>query len=68
MDTLVNKAGINLKDSALGRNRATFERVINVNLIGAFLFYQTAKVTRSQEGGRIINISSIAGLTRWGGK
>lgn len=67
LDILVNNAGINLKDSALEQRRTTFERMINVNLIGSFLCCQAAaKSMRSQEGGSIINISSIGGLVALG--
>jgi NAD(P)-dependent dehydrogenase (short-subunit alcohol dehydrogenase family) len=67
LDILVNNAGINLKGSALEQTRATFERVINVNLVGAFLCCQAAaKVMRAQGSGSIINISSIAGLAALG--
>jgi NAD(P)-dependent dehydrogenase (short-subunit alcohol dehydrogenase family) len=66
-DILVNNAGINLKGSAMEQTRATFERMINVNLIGGFLFCQAAaKFMRDHEGGSIINISSMGGLAALG--
>lgn len=61
--TLVNNAGIT-RDTLLARMREDdFERVIDVNLKGAY--HMTRALTRSfmrQRGGRIVNMSSIVGL------
>ncbi len=63
VDVLVNNAGIT-KDTLLARMTADdFDRVIDVNLKGAFLLSQ--KVTKpmmKQRFGRIISISSVVGV------
>jgi gluconate 5-dehydrogenase len=63
LDILVNNAGITWgarpEDMALDK----WQKVIDVNLTGAFLFAQAAGRPMLQRGyGRIINIASIAGL------
>ncbi|MEW5924696.1 MAG: 3-oxoacyl-[acyl-carrier-protein] reductase [Candidatus Zixiibacteriota bacterium] len=63
LDIVVNNAGIT-KDTLLVRMSEEFwDKVINVNLKGAFLVTQAAgKVMMKQRYGRIINISSVVGL------
>ena len=63
LDILVNNAGVTWgarpEDMVLER----WQKVIDVNLTGAFLFAQAAgRVMLKHEYGRIINIASIAGL------
>jgi gluconate 5-dehydrogenase len=63
LDILVNNAGITWgarpEDMALDK----WQKVIDVNLTGAFLFAQAAGRAMLERGyGRIINIASIAGL------
>jgi NAD(P)-dependent dehydrogenase (short-subunit alcohol dehydrogenase family) len=63
LDILVNNAGITWgarpEDMALDK----WQKVIDVNLTGAFLFAQAAGRKMLERGyGRIINIASIAGL------
>ena len=63
LDILVNNAGITWgarpEDMALDK----WQKVIDVNLTGAFLFAQAAGRVMLERGcGRIINIASIAGL------
>jgi NAD(P)-dependent dehydrogenase (short-subunit alcohol dehydrogenase family) len=63
LDILVNNAGITWgarpEDMALDK----WQKVIDVNLTGAFLFAQAAgRAMLEREYGRIINIASIAGL------
>jgi gluconate 5-dehydrogenase len=63
LDILVNNAGISWgarpEDMALDK----WQKVIDVNLTGAFLFAQAAGRAMLERGyGRIINIASIAGL------
>ncbi len=64
IDILVNNAGINpILSPMLDLEEATFEKVMEVNLQGAFLMSQAAaRKMINQGGGRIINISSISGL------
>ena len=63
VDILVNNAGITKDGLVLSMTEEQFERVIDTNLKGAFLmirqFYAHMMRRRS---GRIINISSVAGL------
>lgn len=62
IDILVNNAGIGIMEPALEMKPATFERVLKVNLVGAFAMAQAAARHMVEQGsGRIINISSIAG-------
>jgi NAD(P)-dependent dehydrogenase (short-subunit alcohol dehydrogenase family) len=65
-DVLVNCAGVNIRDRQLARvEQADWERVIAINLTGAFNCTQAVlPQMREQKGGLIIHISSISGL--WG--
>ena len=62
IDVLVNNAGIT-RDALLVRMKdEDWDRVLDVNLRGAFLMTRAvAKVMMRQKGGRIINIASAAG-------
>ena len=62
IDVLVNNAGIT-RDALLVRMKdEDWDRVLDVNLRGAFLMMRAvAKVMMRQKGGRIINITSAAG-------
>lgn len=63
IDVLVNNAGIILRAPLLEMKEEDWDRVIDVNLKGAFLCTQAvARHMVSQGGGRIINMSSSAGL------
>jgi 3-oxoacyl-[acyl-carrier protein] reductase len=61
---LVNNAGIT-RDGLLVRMRdEDFDRVLDVNLRGAFIcLREAAKIMSRQRAGRIINISSVTGQT-----
>lgn len=63
LDVLVNNAGIT-KDALLPRmTEEQFDAVINVNLKGVFnMCRHTSMVMIRQKGGRIINVSSVAGV------
>lgn len=63
IDILVNNAGIT-KDALLVRTTPSdWDRVLAVNLKGAFNFTKsTAKVMMRKRHGRIINISSVVGI------
>jgi 3-oxoacyl-(acyl-carrier-protein) reductase len=63
VDILVNNAGIT-DDKLLARmSTGDFARVIDINLVGSFSFMKAAsKVMMKQRSGRIINMSSIAGV------
>jgi len=64
IDVLVNNAGMNpILSSLADLEEKTFEKVMEVNLKGAFLMSQAVvQQMIKQGGGRIINISSISGL------
>jgi len=63
IDILVNNAGIYPFKPFLEMGEGDWDKVINVNLKGTFLFArQVAPLMVNQRYGRIINISSIAGL------
>lgn len=60
LDILVNNAAILVGRSALRLARADWQRVIDTNLTACFFVAQGA-APLMQEGGRIINLSSIVG-------
>jgi NAD(P)-dependent dehydrogenase (short-subunit alcohol dehydrogenase family) len=65
VDILVNNAGVGTAVPALRETPEEFERVIGVNLNGAYWMAQAA--ARAMEaGGTIINISSVLGITTAG--
>jgi gluconate 5-dehydrogenase len=64
LDVLVNNAGTSWGANPEDMSLAEWQKVIDVNLTGCFLFAQAAaKVMLSQGSGSIINISSISGMT-----
>jgi 3-oxoacyl-[acyl-carrier protein] reductase len=64
IDILVNNAGVTRDGLSLRMSIDDWDTVMNTNLRGAFSFAQAAIRTMvKQRSGRIINISSIAGLT-----
>jgi 3-oxoacyl-[acyl-carrier protein] reductase len=59
LDILVNNAGIMLEKPLFETSAADFDRVIGVNLRGAFLIGREAlRVMAAQKSGRVINIAS----------
>jgi len=64
IDILVNNAGITADRLVPQMRDEDFERVLNVNLTGAFhMIRQTYMLFARSRCGRIINISSVSGLT-----
>lgn len=64
LDVLVNNAGIGSVDGFLETSLETWQRVINVNLTGAFLCSrEAAKIMTKVGKGSIINFSSTGALT-----
>lgn len=62
LDILVNNAGVSCAKAFLETTKADMERVIGVNLIGAFLCARAAAAHMAPRGeGRIINIASLSG-------
>lgn len=63
IDILVNNAGITIDRLIPKMEEEDFERVLDVNLKGAFhMIHQTYMLFARKHAGRIINISSVAGL------
>ena len=63
VDVLVNNAGVTWGAAPEDMPLDKWQKVIDVNLTGAFLFAQAAgREMLKREYGRIINVSSIAGL------
>ncbi|MEM2338952.1 MAG: glucose 1-dehydrogenase [Nitrososphaerales archaeon] len=63
IDILVNNAGIPLVKPAEEMNEDEWDKVLNVNLKGPFLCSTAVgKIMIKQKSGKIINISSIAGI------
>lgn len=63
VDILVNNAGITRDKLLMRMSDADFTDVINANLNGSFYFLSAAaKVMIKQKSGRIINLSSVAGV------
>jgi NAD(P)-dependent dehydrogenase (short-subunit alcohol dehydrogenase family) len=63
VDILVNNAGISWGDEPETMPVEKWQKVIDVNLTGAFLFAQAAgRDMLKRQWGRIINVASIAGL------
>jgi glucose 1-dehydrogenase len=61
IDIAVNNAGIEIKKPFLDVTDDEWNRVIGVNLFGAFLVHQTAarQLVKQGQGGKLINISSV---------
>jgi 3-oxoacyl-[acyl-carrier protein] reductase len=68
LDILVNNAGINLDRVSWKMSEEEWDRVLAVNLKGAFNYARAAgPIFRGQQGGKIVNISSVNGLRgQWG--
>lgn len=64
LDTLVNNAGIFPMVSALELSESQWDRVLDINLKGAFFYAQAAAREMIAEGheGAIVNIASVDGL------
>lgn len=60
---LVNNAGITRDQLLLRMSNEDFERVLDVNLKGAFYFLKAAARPLMKSRGRIVNISSVVGIT-----
>ena len=64
IDVLVNNAGIGRRAKAEDMTDEAWDQVLNINLKGAFLFCREvgASMIERGQGGRIINMASIAGM------
>jgi len=64
LDILVNNAGITKDGLLLRMKEEDFDKVINVNLKGTFNCIKHASpIMLKQKSGRIVNISSVVGIT-----
>ena len=64
VDIVVNNAGITRDSLMIRMSEKDWDMVLDINLKGAFLVTKTAgKIMMKQRSGRIINISSIVGLS-----
>ena len=63
LNILVNNAGITRDQLLLRMTEEDFDRVIDVNLKGAFNFIKAATRPLMKCAGRIINITSVVGIT-----
>jgi acetoacetyl-CoA reductase/3-oxoacyl-[acyl-carrier protein] reductase len=64
LDVLVNNAGITMDKTILKMQDDDWQKVINVNLSGAFFLSQAAIKHMAERGsGRIVNVSSVIGET-----
>ena len=62
LDILINNAGITIDKTVLNLNDSDWEKVLAVNLSGAFFLSQAALAHMIERGtGRIVNVSSIIG-------
>lgn len=63
LDVLINNVGMNLLTASVPEtDLALWQKIIDTNLNGTFLASRrAAKIMKHQGGGRIVNISSIAG-------
>jgi 3alpha(or 20beta)-hydroxysteroid dehydrogenase len=68
VDILVNNAAIHHIRMLEEETEAEFERILRVNLVGAFLGMQTVlPAMRARGGGSIVNVSSTAGIKGYPG-
>jgi 2-deoxy-D-gluconate 3-dehydrogenase len=62
LDILINNAGIANRASVMQLERDEWDRILGVNLTGAFLCTKhAARVMQAQRSGKIINIASVYG-------
>src|SRR5262245_51486520 len=67
LDILVNNAALFFRTPLLTTTPAQFDRLIAVNLRGAFFCAQAAARAMGRQGGRIINIADVGAVRAWPG-
>jgi 3-oxoacyl-[acyl-carrier protein] reductase len=63
LDVLVNNAGVTRDQLLLRMSEEDFDRVVDVNLKGAFNFSKAAARPLMKSAGRLVFVSSVVGLT-----
>ncbi len=63
IDVLVNNAGVALKKMICDTSLQDWQRVLDINLTGTFLASKCAIKDMMYSGGKIINVSSVFGLS-----
>lgn len=63
IDVLVNNAGVALKQMVCDTSLQEWQKVLDINLTGTFLTSKYALKDMMYSGGKIINISSVFGLS-----
>lgn len=63
IDVLVNNAGVALKKMICDTSLKDWQRVLDINLTGTFLASKCAIKDMMYSGGKIINVSSVFGLS-----
>src|SRR5262249_45900040 len=67
LDILVNNAAVFFRTPLFTTTPAQFDRLIAVNLRGAFFCAQAAARAMGRRGGRIINIADVGAVRAWPG-
>src|SRR5262249_20047173 len=67
LDVLVNNAAVFFRTPVLTTTPAQFDRMMAVNLRGAFFCAQAAARAMSRRGGRIINMADVGAVNAWPG-
>jgi NAD(P)-dependent dehydrogenase (short-subunit alcohol dehydrogenase family) len=67
LDVLVNNAALFFRTPFLEATPAEFDRLIGVNLRGAFFCAQAAARAMGRRGGRIVNIVDVGAVRAWPG-
>lgn len=67
LDVLINNAGISVPGTLETLGEDQWDRVMNINLKGAFLCSQMAFQSLKEKGGSIVNIASMSGLEPYEG-
>jgi NAD(P)-dependent dehydrogenase (short-subunit alcohol dehydrogenase family) len=67
LDVLVNNAAVFARTPFASTTPAQFDRIVGVNLKGAFFCAQAAARAMRRRGGRIVNIADVGAVRAWPG-